>query len=44
MRPPCQRRRPRGATTVEFAVTCPLAIFLIFQRNFVKALLQGAVK
>ena len=30
MRPPCQRRRPRGATTVEFAVTCPLAIFLIF--------------
>lgn len=30
MRPACQRRRPRGATTVEFAATCPIALFLIF--------------
>ena len=30
MRATCQRWRRRGATTVEFAVTCPLALFLIF--------------
>jgi Flp pilus assembly protein TadG len=30
MRLPCQRLRRRGASTVEFAVTCPIAIFLIF--------------
>jgi Flp pilus assembly protein TadG len=30
MRLPCQRLGRRGASTVEFAVTCPIAIFLIF--------------
>ena len=30
MRLPCQRSRSRGTSTVEFAVTCPIAIFLIF--------------
>lgn len=29
MRSTCQLRRPRGATTIEFAVTCPIALFLI---------------
>jgi Flp pilus assembly protein TadG len=30
MRLPCQRSRSRGTSTVEFAVTCPIALFLIF--------------